>query len=237
MTIRAVFFDLDDTLIDTIGGRFARAKLSAARIVRDYPHLTMESLYERFLAPGPFGHDWPLGVVPVLQELKLHETRAGLEAIGLWFNIGCEHLVTPIAGVIEAIACLDARIIRGVITNGDDHIQRNKFRQLGLDERVSVFVTNQRAGFSKPDPRIYELALAEAGVAPHEAVFIGDIVDVDVAGALAAGMHAIHFDRGVVDTKSVDPARYHRIESYGELAVILETIDAANLRNEAIIEP
>lgn len=225
MTIRAVFFDLDDTLIETRGTFEARAELAAACIARDRPHLSADNLTRRFLAPDPRFPSWPVGVTSVLQELALHETPAGREALRLWSGFGCEYLVASINGVMEAIAAFAPEVVLGVITNGPEASQRNKLEQLDLRGRVNVFMTSERARFEKPNPRIFQLALAEAGVAPQEAVFIGDIVDVDVAGALAAGMHAIHFDRGIVDTKSVDPARYHRLESYAGLPAVLRTLD------------
>jgi putative hydrolase of the HAD superfamily len=49
-------------------------------------------------------------------------------------------------------------------------------------------------GAAKPDPRIFEVALARAGVARAEAVHIGDTLTQDAAGAEAAGITPIHFD-------------------------------------------
>ena len=48
----------------------------------------------------------------------------------------------------------------------------------------------------KPDPRIFERALARARVAPGEAVYIGDLYSIDVRGARAAGLRAVLLDPG-----------------------------------------
>ncbi|MGH7415222.1 MAG: HAD family hydrolase, partial [Candidatus Rokuibacteriota bacterium] len=49
-------------------------------------------------------------------------------------------------------------------------------------------------GVQKPDPRIFHLGLREAGVAPAEAVYVGDLYSVDVLGARAAGLDGILLD-------------------------------------------
>ena len=60
MTIRAVFFDLDDTLCDTNSSRHERARLVASRIVQDHSHLDIGELAGRILETDPV-YGWPKG--------------------------------------------------------------------------------------------------------------------------------------------------------------------------------
>ena len=46
-------------------------------------------------------------------------------------------------------------------------------------------------GVEKPDPAIFRAALTALGVAQDEALFVGDLYDVDVVGARAAGIEAV----------------------------------------------
>jgi len=62
----------------------------------------------------------------------------------------------------------------------------------GLGGAADVAVTSAQAGVRKPHPRIYELTIQACGVAPAEAVFVGDTWFPDVEGPLAAGMHPVH---------------------------------------------
>ena len=55
----------------------------------------------------------------------------------------------------------------------------------------SVIVDSERVGCSKPDPRIFQNALDELGLAPTDAVFVGDSLPRDMAGARAVGMRHI----------------------------------------------
>jgi putative hydrolase of the HAD superfamily len=49
-------------------------------------------------------------------------------------------------------------------------------------------VVSSEVGFSKPDPEIFRLACRNLNVDPGESVFVGDLYDLDVVGALNAGM-------------------------------------------------
>ncbi len=65
--------------------------------------------------------------------------------------------------------------------------------RLGLLPHLRVLSFSDEVGVSKPDPRVFERVLLALGVQSFEATHVGDMQRTDVAGALAAGMHAIHF--------------------------------------------
>jgi putative hydrolase of the HAD superfamily len=69
---------------------------------------------------------------------------------------------------------------------------------------VDRLVVSEEAGASKPDPRIFEIALARAGCAAEEAVMVGDSWTNDILGARAAGIRAIWFDRDARDPPLAD---------------------------------
>jgi len=65
---------------------------------------------------------------------------------------------------------------------------RREIEELGVAERVDRIVLSGEVGARKPSPTIFELALAQLGLDPLEALFVGDRSLDDVAGAAAAGM-------------------------------------------------
>jgi putative hydrolase of the HAD superfamily len=67
---------------------------------------------------------------------------------------------------------------------------------LGLARHLEFVIDSSHVGVEKPDPRIFAIALERAGLAPGEAVYVGDLYSVDVVGARAAGMGAILMDPG-----------------------------------------
>ncbi len=81
----------------------------------------------------------------------------------------------------------------GVISNADGRAEQ-ALQAVGLHEHFELIVDSGLVGIDKPDPRIFHHALERMGVAPQEAVYVGDIYEIDVQGARAAGMRAILID-------------------------------------------
>ena len=95
---------------------------------------------------------------------------------------------------LEVLDALASRYRMNVLSNFDGRL-RAVLGQLGVLDRFEEVIISSEAGADKPDPWIFEHALARAGVAPHEALLVGDDPECDVAGALRAGWHAFHVDR------------------------------------------
>lgn len=66
----------------------------------------------------------------------------------------------------------------------------------GLLRDLDVVIDSGIVGVEKPDPRIFLLAAERVGVAPGEAVHVGDLYSVDVVGARAAGVEPVLVDPG-----------------------------------------
>lgn len=81
----------------------------------------------------------------------------------------------------------------GVISNADGRAEQ-ALDVAGLRGHFELVVDSGLVGIDKPDPRIFQLALDQMGVHPHDAVYVGDIYEIDVQGARAAGMRAILID-------------------------------------------
>lgn len=82
----------------------------------------------------------------------------------------------------------------GLISNWDSRL-RSIVAGLGLAEFLSVIKISSETRARKPDPLMFRQAEAEAGVAPFEALHVGDLVSEDIAGAHTAGWHAVLIDR------------------------------------------
>jgi putative hydrolase of the HAD superfamily len=92
-----------------------------------------------------------------------------------------------IDGVLPALDRLrDAGLPLAVVANWDIGLHEH-LAHLGLTERFVAILTSAEAGAEKPDPRIFGLALDRLGVAPAQAVHVGN-EDADRLGALAAGI-------------------------------------------------
>jgi FMN phosphatase YigB (HAD superfamily) len=211
MVWRAVLFDLFDTLV-----RFHRDRLPALQIhgrtVRSTvgwlhrvlapwaPHVTLEALYEALVeswqaaerrrardhrevsAPERFAdvlrrlglEPWPPAILPALLEAHgegLREAaefpahhRALLEALAPRYRLG---VVSNFDYTPTALTILDGAGVRGYF---------------------DAVVVSDAVGWRKPAPTIFRVALERLGVAPHEALFVGDRPEIDVAGAQRVGL-------------------------------------------------
>lgn len=91
-----------------------------------------------------------------------------------------------------------------LITNGFEKTQHSKLENSGLSGYFSNVVTSEGSLSLKPHKEIFDFALSKAGASPAESIMIGDDVDVDILGALNAGIdqvHVNHLNRDTVPVK------------------------------------
>src|SRR3954452_13485100 len=98
------------------------------------------------------------------------------------------------------LAQLRERGVRLVVVSNWDCSLPDVLEDIGLAALVDAVVASAVVGAAKPDPRIFEAALAAAGCEPTQALHVGDSFDADIEGARRAGIPALHLDRGRGDT-------------------------------------
>ncbi len=105
---------------------------------------------------------------------------------------GERHLWSRTAvGAPEVLDRLRAAGLRlGVVSNSDGRVEE-ALAAAGLRDRFEVVLDSALVGVEKPDPAIFRAALDALGVAPADALYVGDLYEVDVVGARAAGMEAV----------------------------------------------
>lgn len=127
--------------------------------------------------------------VGLASETEIAEAFKKLEArhrvMNLWCRVPSE--VPPV------LTELKRKYTIGVVSNADGRV-RDLLEQVGLLHFMDFVVDSGLIGVEKPDPRIFEFALRAANVQADEAVHVGDLVHVDVAGALACGIRPILID-------------------------------------------
>ena len=101
-----------------------------------------------------------------------------------------------VEGVPETLPLLAERYALAIVSDAalsPGRVLRRVLELHGLEQWFTELFFSDEHGWSKPDPRAFLTPLAALGVAPHEAVHVGDIQRTDIAGAQAAGLQAIHF--------------------------------------------
>ena len=134
------------------------------------------------------------------------------------------HGVDAVDGAAETLAALrEKNFGRGLVCDTGftpGRGVRKLLEEVGLIEYLDVLCFSDEVGVPKPGSEIFDKALAELGVRPHEAVHIGDLKRTDIAGAVGNGMHAIRY-RGVHDDKSDGRDARICIDDHRELLEIL----------------
>jgi FMN phosphatase YigB (HAD superfamily) len=77
-----------------------------------------------------------------------------------------------------------------VVSNSDGRVEQ-ALEAAGLRHLFDVVIDSTLAGVEKPDPRIFQAALEQLGVNPDEVIYVGDLYEIDVLGARAAGIEAV----------------------------------------------
>lgn len=203
--IRAVLFDLDDTLFDHRHG--ARAALAA---VRDghaaLAAVTMTELERRHSQVLEALHLRVLANEIGLDAARAERFRTLLEGVGVMGDPGAVDRAAAayrqrymeswqeVPGATTLLQALAGRVRLGIVSNNLTREQHEKLRFCGFDTWLDAIVISEEAGASKPDPAIFRVALERIGAGAGETVMIGDAWRADIAGARAAGLRAIWFN-------------------------------------------
>jgi putative hydrolase of the HAD superfamily len=114
----------------------------------------------------------------------------------------------PLSGAKETLQALRARGLKiGLISNtmwpGRYHLA--DLARHGLVKHFHHTLFSADVGVWKPHPEIFYRSLAALGVAPHEAIFVGDFLLHDIAGAQGVGIKGVHITTGEFSADSVEP--------------------------------
>ncbi len=194
--IRAILFDLDDTLYaqaDWLAGAWAEvADVAAAQA----PGLDRAAFLDALLDAAAAGSDRGSII-----DRTLAATGADADLAPILVDAFRAHrsgALEPYDGAREAIALAARHGLVGLVTDGWPAVQRDKIRALGLGDAFDVIVASDELGreHRKPDPLPFRVALEALGVPAYDAVFVGDRPAKDVAGAHAAGLRAARVRTG-----------------------------------------
>ena len=94
----------------------------------------------------------------------------------------------------------------GIITNGSTHRQKAKIINTNLNNYFDTIIISEEVGLSKPDKRIFELALNKLNVQPEDVLFIGDDLEKDIAGPQNANINGVWFNpQKIKNTIQIQP--------------------------------
>jgi FMN phosphatase YigB (HAD superfamily) len=195
VALKAVFFDVGETLVDETG-MWERAADAAG-----VPRFTVMGVLGGLVARGE-RHS------KVWEILGVERPDAGA--------FRADELYP------DALPCLRALRRRGLRVGAAGNM-RSADEEV-LRDHVDLVGSSQRWGVEKPAPEFFERITVEAGCAPSQVAYVGDRVDNDVLPARAAGMLAVHIRRGPWGHLSEASAAEVRISSLAELPEVLARV-------------
>lgn len=226
---RAVLFDLDGTLFDYDAAEAAAVTATLRGAGLD-PDGEVVASYRRINA-----QHWGA--------LERGETTAARLRVERWEEVLAEHDVTDVdvgalaqrylaalaagsqlvAGAVEVVAAVAARHPVAYVTNGLADVQRPRLEASPLRSYTRSIVISDEVGAAKPDPAIFEAALAELGdPTPDRVTMVGDNPVADIAGAASLGMATVWVTRpGGKHVAGDGPSPTHRIADIRELPHVL----------------
>jgi putative hydrolase of the HAD superfamily len=177
--MRAVIFDLWDTLALWPSEAFEQVKRALGRHIEDVDHVWATTYRDRQIG----------SMDSYFRGLGLDDDAVA-ECMRIRSAFTRETLV-PRDGAIETLDQLQRRgFKRGVISVCSSDVEEI-WDETELAPYVDDVVLSCTVGLSKPDPRIYELACERLEVAPGECLFVGDGANDELAGAQRVGMRAV----------------------------------------------
>jgi HAD superfamily hydrolase (TIGR01549 family) len=233
-TVQAIFFDLDDTLLDDDRCWRAAVSLTCTELASRYPSVDRARVESSYLENS--ARLWAtFGSAP--RAASGSSTARDLR-LAVWQTVldGCGVDAPGLAGdVVDAYerhrrqtyACfadarpviqrLKQRLRLAVITNGPSEGQREKLDVTGLTPLFDLVVVSSDLGVGKPDAAIFRFALDELGLDPACVWHVGDSLVTDVGGARNAGLGSVWLNRHRLSRAEDAPSPDHEIATLTEL--------------------
>jgi putative hydrolase of the HAD superfamily len=201
--ITDIFFDLDHTLWDFD----KNSELAFERIFKEKYQGISTNKFVQVYAPINQAC-WKLYQVDQISHEELRYKRLKDSFDALDYQISDEN-INQIAidyidflplnnalfeGALELLDYLKSNYRLHIITNGFAEVQYKKLHNSGISNYFISVTNSEMAGVKKPNPKIFEHAIAQAKTTKDKSIMIGDCIDADVKGALLFGMDAIFFN-------------------------------------------
>ncbi|MBI4712242.1 MAG: HAD-IA family hydrolase [Planctomycetes bacterium] len=232
--MKAIFFDIDDTLYST--SDFARRarenslraminlglKLPLNTLVKELNEVISEfsSNYEHHF-------DKLLVRIPSRYYQSINPTTLVAAAVIAYHQTKSKEL-KPYPDALKALKALARTdLLRGVISDGLTIKQMEKLLRLGIYPLFSpgaIFISEQ-VGINKPNPKLYQRICSELTLMPQDIMYVGDNPLLDIDPANKIGMITVLFRRSkkYLAVKGKTKPRY-QIDNFNQLLNILKTL-------------
>ena len=229
--MKAVLFDLDDTLIDRDGAIRTAAAALFDNLMPNREN-DCQAFVERWISLNREWYKKFYAKQVTFQESARGKLREAFLPYGYQFSdTDADTLLSEyweryvsmcllFNDVNECFTQLEQWKI-GVVTNGQENQQLEKLRRCGILSILDVVVTSEAAGFDKPQSEIFLYACNKIGLQPRETMYVGDNLELDAIAANNAGLLGVWFDRHHTDSLDF-PGDVKRINGLTEVYKVVQ---------------
>ena len=200
--LRAVFFDVDDTLYSTTEfAALARRRAMEAMVALGGLRVTVDELLSELREViSEFGPNYEAHYDRMLRRFPEESLGGHSRSVLVAAGVAAYHdtkvqSFRPFPGVLDGLRALHSgtQLLLGVITEGLEVKQTEKLLRLGVYpylDRAAIFISDP-IGISKPNAKLWLRACASTGVPPAEAMYLGDNPQNDIVPARKVGMRTV----------------------------------------------
>ena len=229
--LKAVLFDIDDTLFD----RKTAVRNALLLMMEQLPDLFVgiqeERIFDTFKNADEIARiDFESGKSG--EAVRDSRSKAFLRSLGLPKRFskriteqyigafpGVSAEVNGARAVIEGLVAEEYGL--GIISNAFPDVQYNKLKGIGILEYFHVIVLAEECGIRKPDERIFHKAADSLRCLPHECLYVGNSFETDIVGAKNAGMKSCWFN---ADGKQIQEGNTEPDFEIAQLPQLLEIL-------------
>jgi putative hydrolase of the HAD superfamily len=225
-----IFFDLDHTLWDfKANATETLLELAEHHKLKEKGIDSVHSFIEDYITINDIlWEDYRKGFI-LKDHLRLERFRQALEKYDITDADLCDKLsndyvkLCPLKtnlfpNAISTLNYLKEKYELHIITNGFEEVQHIKLRECKLTDYFSEIITSERAGYKKPDERIFQYAISTTKALKSTSIMIGDSLEADIIGARDAGIDQVYFNP---DEHTHEEDITHEIKNLHELTELL----------------
>lgn len=220
MSINAILFDLDGTLLDR--------DLSLQSFIRDqydrisaFHVIEKETFVSRFIELDHHGYVWKDKVYQqLLRDFFIQDVHWAF-LLNDYVNHFHHHCIAypELLSMLTRLKTYDIKL--ALVSNGFGEFQYNNFKALHIDHLFDTVLISEWEGLRKPDPAIFVRALDKLGVSAKQALYVGDHPENDIRASRNVGMKACWKRNQQCETVVEADAV---IDNLGELARIVDVL-------------
>jgi putative hydrolase of the HAD superfamily len=223
--LKAILFDLDETLLDREQSLLNFISDQYDRLFTKYG-VNKEEFCSKFMEWDQRGYVWKDVVyAKLIKFFSLHHLCP--EDLVKDYLLNFAGHATPFPGLHHVLTTLKREgYFLGLITNGREDLQTSTIEALKIAPFFDIILISESFGVKKPDSRIFKHALNQLGIAPSNAVYVGDHPKNDIEASIRCGMTGVWKKSECWDGEGIQ----YKIEELSDLLKMIKAIDKMNIQ-------